>query len=224
MLKDQVKLLHEAKLFYPSERPPLKIPVLGVYYDIRPRPAGRAYSAQFSHFHTLKIPVHVAKRLFSTYRDDILPQFPCFVEDDLAGYFQHFYSERPSALDNPSHSDFIVPMVLAISCLASNSHDFPKVAALSESLHRDAMRHIALIRHSSIQALQCITLLIQHALLLPYSANLWYLAGEAMRMAVSLGLHQEPHSTIVADPTDAELRRRLFWVVGSSAPGLPRVY
>ena len=218
MLTDQSKLLHAPKLFYPSERPPLKIPVRGIYYDVRPRTAGRGYSAQFSHLHALKIPVHVAKRLFANYRNDILPQFPCFMEDHLAECFQQFYNDpaAPERNNKSRLSDFVVPMVLAISCLTSNDHHFSKVAALSEALQRDAMRHMAIIRHSSIQALQCILLLIQHALLLPYAANLWYLTGEAMRMAVSLGLHQEPHPTMVDDPADAELRRRLFWMVGPS--------
>lgn len=217
MLEDQVGLPHGAKLFYPSERPPLKIPVRGMYYDhdIQPRTAGRSYKSQFSHFNALKIPLHVAKRLFANYRDDILPRFPCFVEGDLEKYFDHFFN-----MSNPDHKGvglerFMVPMILAISCLTSNSHEFSKVAALSESLHSDAMRHTALLRNASIEALQCLILLIQHALVLPYAANLWYLAGEAVRMAVSLGLHQEPSPAIVADPAEAEQRRRLFWLVGS---------
>ncbi|SPO01216.1 uncharacterized protein DNG_03963 [Cephalotrichum gorgonifer] len=214
MLRCEEKLPHWNKLFYPSERPPLKIPVRGMYYDVRPRTAGRAYTAQLSRVSARKIPLQVANRLFANYRDDILPRFPCFVEADLARAFQCFYGDQQDP--DPSQTrftSFVAPMVLAISCLTSKNHDFPKVAALSESLHRDAMHHVAVIQNASIQALQCLVLLIQHALLLPYSANLWYMTGEAMRMAVSLGLHQEPHWTIVPDLEDAELRRRLFWLV-----------
>ena len=217
MVTDQPNLLHAAKLFYPSERPPLKIPIRGIYYDVRPRTAGRAYNTQFSHLHARKIPVSVAKRLFANYRNGILPQFPCFMEEHVVACFQQIYNQPSSDATKTRLADFVVPMVLAISCLTSNNHHFSKVAALSESLQKDAMRHISLLGHSSIQALQCILLLIQHALLLPYSGNLWYLAGEAMRMAVSLGLHQEPHPSTVADPADAEFRRRLFWMVSSNA-------
>lgn len=103
-------------------------------------------------------------------------------------------------------------MVLGITCLASDNYNFAKIVALNELLHGVVMRHVALIRYSSIQALQCIVLLIQHALLLPYSVNL-YLTGEAMKMAATLGLYWEPHSAIVKDPAEVELRRRPFWVV-----------
>lgn len=211
LFKDHGKLQHKSKLFYPSERPPLKIPVRGVYYETQGRTAGHVHARQFTDFQARKIPPHVAKRLFSNYKDDILPRFPCFSEEDLVTFFSQFYGEE--SLDPTPMSSFVVPMVLAISSLTSNSHEFPKVAALSESLHSNAMRHMDIIHHSSIQSLQCILLLIQLALLLPYSANLWYFTGEAMRMAVSLGLHQETDPSIVSDPNHVELRRRIFWVV-----------
>ncbi|KAL2875593.1 hypothetical protein SGCOL_009210 [Colletotrichum sp. CLE4] len=103
---------------------------------------------------------------------------------------------------------------MGISALNSKNRDFRKVAALSEALHADAVEYVdELLHESSILALQCLILLIQLALLLPQTSNLWYITGEAMRMAVSLGLHQEPDARVFRDPGHAEQRRRIFWVV-----------
>lgn len=214
------KLQHRAKLFYSSERPPLKIPIHGNYHEAHPRTSGRACALQSPHFTSADIPIYVARRLFDNYRDDILPRFPCFNDDDLVTRFNKFYGGNTQCDGiSPDPDAFVVPMVLAISSLSSKSHDFRKVAALSESLYSDAMRHAdEMLQTSSIPSLQCIILLIQLALLLPYTVNLWYLSGESMRMAVSLGLHQDPAVDRIddSDPVRADMRRRMFWVVSIS--------
>ncbi|KPM38688.1 hypothetical protein AK830_g7887 [Neonectria ditissima] len=212
LLNSHTVLQHRSKLFYPSERPPLKIPVQGIYHDTYTRTAGQEYGIQFSHFNARKMPLDVAARLFDNYMDNILPRFPCFMEEDLSEQFRQFYHETGDDDTRSSTTEFIVTIILAISSLSSKRHDFRKVAALSESLHADAMRHVAFLRDASIMSLQCLLLLIQLALLLPHTGNLWYLSGEAMRMAVSLGLHQDPETTIISGPVYGEIRRRLFWV------------
>ncbi|KAK6085182.1 hypothetical protein SCUP515_01000 [Seiridium cupressi] len=181
LLGMHTKFQYQAKLFYPSERPPYKIPVRGIYYDIQPRTAGRAYAARFSDFNAKKVPVQVAIRLFQNYRDSILPRFPCFSEEELTDHFNYMYGEGPPEHPPSELSHFIMPIILAISSLTSSSHDFAKVAALT--------------------------------LILPYTANLWYLTGEAMRIAVSLGLHHELDPACISEETGAELRKRLFWVI-----------
>lgn len=210
LIKSHAVLQHGAKLFYPSERPPLKIPVHGNYYDLYPRTAGQEYAAQFSQFNARKIPLEVAKRLFTVYKDNILPRFPSFMEVDLDHHFDLFYGDNAQ----PSNiTIFIVTLILAVGSLTSKRHEFRKIAALTEALHADAMRHIDFLGDSSLTSLQCLLLLIQCALLLPHTANLWYLSGEAMRMAISLGLHQEPDEASAMNSSFAELRRRVFWVV-----------
>lgn len=206
-------LQHRAKLFYPSERPPLKIPIQGVYYDAHPRSAGQEYATQFSHFNAGKMPLDVARRLFENYKDNILPRFPCFVEADLTHQFSQFYHDFADDQARSNTTHFVITVILAISSLSSKRHDFRKVAALTESLHADAMRHMGFLSDASITSLQCLLLLIQLALLFPHTGNLWYLSGEAMRMAVGLGLHQELDSTMVSSSIHVELRRRIFWVV-----------
>lgn len=217
LFRSQDIIQHRAKLFYPSERPPLKIPVRGVYHDVHPRTAGRAYAAHSSHFKARSIPLQVAKRLFKNYQEEILPRFPCFLEEDLEKLFGDFYDPDAIHSIETSMSGFVIPMVFAISSLTSNSHDFPKVAALSESLHADAMRYSELLHQASVPSLQCLLLLLQLALLLPCTANSWYVTGEAMRMAIGLGLHQEPEASDTVDSNHAELMRRIFWVVCASA-------
>ncbi|KAF4489664.1 putative transcriptional regulatory protein [Colletotrichum fructicola Nara gc5] len=211
------KIQHKAKLFYGSERPPLKIPIGGIYHELSPRTAGHAYASQFVHFNARRIPQHVVKRLFENYKMDILPRFPCFEEDEIGKYFNLFYEQELSKTTNETLADiadFVVPMVLAICSLTSRNNSFEKVAALSEALQSDALRHAErILQHASIQSLQCLLLVIQLALLLPNTANLWHSTGEAMRIAVCLGLHHEPDDRIRRDHKLCEERRKLFWVV-----------
>lgn len=134
------------------------------------------------------------------------------METDLDQHFDLFYGDNAQ----PSNTTiFIVTLILAIGSLTSKRHEFRKIAALTEALHADAMRHIDFLGESSLTSLQCLLLLIQCALLLPHTANLWYLSGEAMRMAISLGLHQEPDGSIFIHPSSIELHRRVFWVVSA---------
>ncbi|EPE04123.1 monocarboxylate transporter [Ophiostoma piceae UAMH 11346] len=226
LLQGQTNLPYQARLFYPSERPPLKIPVRGIYHDTHPRTAGASCSAQFAHFVSTRIPVDVFRRLFDNYREDILPRFPCFLEEDLMQLFQQFHDDcRDESASTSSCSDetadkrepglhrFVVPMILAISSLTSKSHNFAMIAGLSEALQADAMQHATVfLCHASLPSLQCMLLLIQLGLMLPYTTNLWFLTGEAMRLAVGLGLHIEPDPELVPNTTEAELRRRIFWV------------
>ncbi|KAF7563755.1 hypothetical protein G7046_g379 [Stylonectria norvegica] len=212
LLRGHHGLHYQAKLFYPSERPPLKIPVRGIYYEKRQATAGHGYAAHFSHFNALQIPRDVARRLFDNYTENILPRYPCFASLDLEELFNQTYHEDLENGERPDVPMFFITMILAVSSLTSKRHDFRKVAALSESLHLDAMRRVTFLSDATLRSLQGLLLLMQLALLLPDTGNLWYMTGEAMRMAIGLGLHQEPDQALTADPAHAELRRCLFWV------------
>lgn len=207
---------YQSKLFYPSERPPLKVPVHGRYST------GRTARLQASYFRQLnpqKMPLEVARRLFHNYKDHILPRYPFFKVNDLERHFERAFStgladEHDTA--EARSSNFIVSLVLAISCLTSTRNDFHTVAALSERLHHNAMQTMCkttFLREASIRSLQCLLLLIQMALLLPETINLWYTSGEAMRMAISLGLHRQSVLDLSDDLPSDEFRRNLFWVV-----------
>ncbi|KAF2703244.1 hypothetical protein K504DRAFT_181237 [Pleomassaria siparia CBS 279.74] len=214
LLSSNPGIHYDAKLFYGSERPPLKIPVKGIYNEEPPRMASRGATfrlPELPHMVARGIPLHVAQRLFDNYLKNILPRYPCFLQSDLVGQFNTFFLEIGQEVSESNC--FVVSMVLAISSLTSKAHDFWKVASLSESLQRDALRHSSFLGLSSFRSLQCVLLLIQMALLLPYTSNLWYLSGEAMRMAISLGLHQELRGNPKLDISKSNLRRSVFWTV-----------
>jgi Fungal specific transcription factor domain len=207
-------LLHESKLFYPTERPPHKVPVHGLYYEHLGKRAGHDNESQFLVIDALRIPFEVARHIFDNYVNTILPRYPCFTSSELWHHFGQVYSKQGA--NDPSLPDvsrFIVSMVLAVSCLTSRCEDFSRVASMSESLYRDAMRHWTFLKQSNIKSLQGLLLLIQIGFSLPYINNVYYLGSEAVRMAVGLGLHQEGDPTQGLTSQDLSLRRRIFWMV-----------
>ncbi|KAG9234312.1 fungal-specific transcription factor domain-containing protein [Amylocarpus encephaloides] len=211
LLRGQPGMYHRNRLFYGSEAPPLKVNT-GVHQE-KPYYVRGIFSPPLPlEPDPLLVPFEVAKLLLDVFIERILPRYPCYMEWELIRHFDSVYPKInwENGQSPPSDmSRFIVDMVLAISALTSKAHDFRKIASLSESLHRDALRHYHILRHSNIDTLRCFLLLIQHALLLPHAANLWYMTGEATRMAIALGLHQETAEPIQFDMAD--LRRRIFW-------------
>ncbi|KAH6673871.1 fungal-specific transcription factor domain-containing protein [Halenospora varia] len=211
LLHSQLGLYHRNRLFYGSEAPPLKIHI-GIHQETPYRIRGSFSASKPPNPKPLLVPFEVAKLLLNVYIKNILPRYPCYLESELKQHFDAVYLEQDSEQEcGPllEMSRFIVVMVLAISSLTSKAHDFRKVASLSESLHRDALRHSQFLRRSNTSTLRCFLLLIQFALLLPHTSNLWYMTGEAMRMAIALGLHQEPVEPLEIELVD--LRRRTFW-------------
>ena len=153
----------------------------------------------------------VAKTLFEIYVQNILPQNPCFFEDDVRSHFNAVFFKPETK--PPDISVFIISMALAISTMTSKAYDQKKILSLGESLHQQALRHSKFLSRPTIRSLQSILLLLQFAELLPYTGNLWHLAGEAVSLTTELGLHQDPHETEGFDFKSLDLRRRLFWTV-----------
>lgn len=207
-------LLHESKLLYPTERPPHKLPVHGLYYEHLGNRAGNDSESQFAGLHALRIPFEVARRIFDNYVKTILPQYPCFTNNELWYHFGQVYSHQQSnGSSDQAVSRFIVSMIMAVGCLTSWHRELSRVASMSESLYRDAIRHWKFIRQSNIMALQGLLLLIQLGLYLPYINNVYFLSAEAVRMAVGLGLHQEVHPAHSLTLREISLRRQVFWMV-----------
>jgi hypothetical protein len=175
-------------------------------------------ASQYTPKDSVRLPFDVAKRLFEVYVDKILVQNPFFLEDDLRAHFDVVYCNSQS---QPSEiSLFVVSMVLATSTMTSKAYDFNKIVTLSESLHREALRHCKFLSSSGITALQGILLLMQFAELLPSTGSLWHLAGEAVCLALQLGLHQDPQEGAGLDFVEIDLRRRIFWTVSLNIPSL----
>ena len=210
VLQNDSGIHYHARLFYSSERPPLKIPVNGIYIEEPPRMASQGKVFRHHQLTARAIPSWVAAKLFDNYRRNVLPMYPCFSDSDLSVHFKNFYSDSRNGESQESDiSCFIVSMVLAISSLSSKANEFRRVVSLSEALQRDALSHASFLAYTSIRSLQCFALMIQMALCLPYSANLWYMSGEVMRMVIALGLHQETHQP----SSEARFRQQLFWAV-----------
>ena len=176
--------------------------------------SAEALASQYTPRESVKLPFDVAKRLFEVYVDKILVQNPFFLEDDLRAHFDAVYcnsESRPSEI-----SLFMVSMVLATSTMTSKAYDFNKIVTLSESLQKEALRHCKFLSSSGITALQGILLLMQFAELLPSTGSLWHLAGEAVCLALQLGLHQDPQEGAGLDFVEIDLRRRIFWTVSQN--------
>jgi hypothetical protein len=156
-------------------------------------------------------PLDVAKTLFEIYVQNILPQNPCFFEDDIRSHFNAVYFQPGTS--PPDVSVFMISTVLAISTMTSKAYDQKKILSLGESLHQQALRHSKFLSLPSIRSLQGVLLLLQLAELLPYTGNLWHLAGEAVSLTTELGLHQDPHESEGFDFKSLDLRRRIFWTV-----------
>lgn len=160
---------------------------------------------------SVRLPLEVAKRLFEAFVERILIQNPIFLEDDIRAHFNAVYCTpgvKPSGV-----SMFMVSMVLAISTMTSRAYDFNKIVQLSESLHCEALKHCDFLGTPGIVALQGILLLMQFAELLPSTGSLWHLAGEAVSLALQLGLHRDPYEAADIDFVSLDLRRRVFWTV-----------
>ncbi|KIW28241.1 uncharacterized protein PV07_07920 [Cladophialophora immunda] len=158
-----------------------------------------------------EVPRDVASVLVDIYIERILPQYPYFLEDDLRAQFDAVYGQTES--QPPQDAYFIISLIMAFSTLTSKSQNVRKICAIAEALLRDALNHSGFLRHANVRSLQCIILLQQSGALLPHTANLWHLVGEGMKIAIGLGLHQEPDPALGLDDLALDLRRRIFWSI-----------
>jgi hypothetical protein len=134
----------------------------------------------------------------------------------------HAYRSEPGDTDLISPEDsFIVLMILAISVLSSKSKDYRQLVSLAESLRRDAFSRIQfdiLTSNTSCSSVRRLILIAQYGFFLPSSTNLWQVVGDATRMALELGLHEEVPEHPGIDEIAVDSRRRLFWVVSLVSP------
>lgn len=159
------------------------------------------------------LPVAVARNLFDTYIEKVLPHYPFFTDNELNDIFHMVYDQTEESKPPPASSFFIVFQILAITTLTSKSTNTPRVISLAEALHSQALAYSEALSTMGIRCIQCLLLLIQHALLSPSTANLVHLVNETMRMAMELGLHLEVSSSANAGLFHDDTRRRVFWVV-----------
>ncbi|KAJ5613180.1 hypothetical protein N7510_006374 [Penicillium lagena] len=159
----------------------------------------------------LAVPAAVARTLFDVYINRLLPQYPLFHPAELEKVFAQVYvqgEQQPWLSAEGQRHLFIASMVLANSGCAYKFTNLGRNRSFYSSLQSDALSMLSCVQHTSLESLQCMLLLVQHALLNPQSGSLYNLAGDAMKIAIALGLHQEP---VCVDINECDLRRSLFW-------------
>lgn len=165
-----------------------------------------------------RLPEQVANRLVAMYTERILPQVPLFTSQEIAHLYETYSNAKNHGTAISSEENFTISMILAISVLSSKSKDYHKLVSLAESLRRDAFAQLKIFEsfgNTSLRTIQRLILVTQYGFLLPSSTNLWQVVGEAVKVALALGLHEEPPPHCGLDKAVVELRRRVFWVLYS---------
>lgn len=164
-----------------------------------------------------QLPEEVADKLMAVYVDRILPQYPLFLKHEMCDMFQRF--KAPGRLLVTPDEQFTVSMILAIAVLSSRAKEYQKLVSVAESLRRDAFSCLDFgrsVNKATMNTIQHLVLLAQYGSLLPSSTNLWQVCGDAMRIALELGLHQEVPAESGMDEADTLSRKRIFWTVSCS--------
>ncbi|KAH7000908.1 fungal-specific transcription factor domain-containing protein [Ilyonectria destructans] len=168
--------------------------------------------------HPTQLPEEVAEKLMAVYIGQILPQYPLFLKDDISDMFERFKMSGGSLETVTADEQFIISMIMAIAALSSGARDYRKLVSVAESLRRDAFTHLDFglsSNNATTTTIQQLLLLAQYGYLFPSSTNLWQVVGDAARIALELGLHQETPVASGIDQRAADFRKRLYWTLYS---------
>jgi Fungal specific transcription factor domain len=168
-----------------------------------------------------QLPSHVTKKLVEVYVDRVLPQCPVFSPGEVWDIYNNLYGGRTRVKPTSCSDRFIISMIFGIATMTSKAEDYRKVVDLGEAFRREAMRadiDSESLAKTSIRCLQSLLLLAQYALFVPHAANLWHTVSDAMRVAIELGLHQDPSQAFCFDQDVVRSRHRLYWAVNLSLP------
>ena len=154
-------------------------------------------------------PRHEATPLLQYYFDNVFVQLPFFVETSFWTSVDAVYQSDGRFAKPFDH--WMLRMVLAISSAAVSYQNSDKSHRKALALVSDALTHAEeVLRPGSITCIQAIILLAQYALVDPAHFHSWHLVGMAIRVAVDLGLHQDPPTEVLPNADRLELRRRIF--------------
>lgn len=147
-------------------------------------------------------------------------QYPILIEDAFLQDISALYDGGVINQDLQStlRKRFMLTIVISIALLCL-SRENPNAVVLAESYSAQALLNLTVImQKKTMEALQCLLLLLLYSLLSPTKAPIWYISGLCMRMCVDLGLHMERSITFCAleakipKPIEVDSKRRLFWV------------
>ncbi|KAF3389541.1 hypothetical protein F1880_004182 [Penicillium rolfsii] len=152
---------------------------------------------------------HEATPLLQYYFDNVFVQLPFFVETSFWTSVDAVYQSGGRFAKPFDH--WTVRMVLAIASASISYQKNDKSHQRALALVSEALRYAEeVFRPGSITCIQAILHLAQYALVDPGRFRSWYLVGMAVRVAIDLGLHQDPPVEMLLSPDRLDLRRRVF--------------
>ncbi|OOQ91046.1 fungal specific transcription factor domain protein [Penicillium brasilianum] len=152
---------------------------------------------------------HEATPLLQYYFDNVFVQLPFFVETSFWTSVDAVYQSGGRFAKPFDH--WTVRMVLAIASASISYRSNDKSHQRALALVSEALIYAEdVFRPGSITCIQAILLLAQYALADPGRFRSWYLVGMAVRVAVDLGLHQDPPAEVLLNPDRLNIRRRVF--------------
>ncbi|EQB59249.1 fungal specific transcription factor domain-containing protein [Colletotrichum gloeosporioides Cg-14] len=161
-----------------------------------------------------RLPEEVANQLVIVYVDRILPHYPLFSRQEMLEMFQRFKESNNDQAEVKSEEQFTICMVMAIATLSSKARDYRKLVSVAESLRSDAFARLdweQSLTGATTTTIQQLLLIAQYGFLFPASTNLWQVVGDAARVALGLGLHQDTTSECGMTEAILDYRKRLYW-------------
>lgn len=170
---------------------------------------------------------HEATPLLQYYFDNVFVQLPFFVETSFWTSVDAVYQSGGRFAKPFDH--WMLRMVLAISSASVSYHNNDKSHQRAWALVSEALTYAEeVLRPGSISGIQAILLLAQYSLVDPVRFRSWYLVGMAVKVAIDLGLHQDPPAEVSTNPDRLDIRRRVFHCIycldRGLSPAMQRTY
>lgn len=152
---------------------------------------------------------HEATPLLQYYFDNVFVQLPFFVETSFWTSVDAVYQWEGRFAKPFDH--WMLRMVLAVASASISYQNMDKSHQRALALVAEALTYAEdVLRPGSIPCIQAILLLAQYALVDPARFRSWHLVGMAVRVAVDLGVHQDPPAEVLSNADRLDLRRRVF--------------
>ncbi|KIW63093.1 hypothetical protein PV04_09970 [Phialophora macrospora] len=156
------------------------------------------------------VPKAAAQFMFDNYIDVHEAQYPCLNEEDLNKSFEICMDRASKA---SSYDLFTIYMVLAISSNTLIWKNERNAVAASAWFFRRAKDQLLLPATVGTERrqLEVALLLTKYSFVNPTACDPWYCIGDAVRLCIHLGLHEEPSRPSTLNPRELDARRKLFW-------------
>lgn len=156
---------------------------------------------------------------FGANSEIVHPMYPIFHEPTFLSDVETVYSSPQTATP---YQQFCLRMVIAISLQKMDT----QYAGLADSYYLSALQYFeACVKLMNLQTLQCFALIGGYSLLTPTRTAVYYVVGLAIRLAQTLGIHEEKTIARNRDGTtknalELDMSRRVFWLILTMDYGL----